>query len=88
MLFRLKFRQDVVDCLRAASTTNDVEARAYLEKVLDLEPSYEEALQELLKLLVKQGRRREAIKRYQKFEKILKTEMDIEPLAETKAILG
>lgn len=83
---RETLRQDVLSCL-FESSTSPATARAFLERILELDPTHEEALQLLLKDLVKAGRKREAKKRYQQFAEALKTEMRLEPLEETRALL-
>jgi DNA-binding SARP family transcriptional activator len=83
---RETLRQEVIEVLfEAAQTTDD--GVTYLERLLELDPLHEEALQLLLRKLVSRGRKREAIKRYQSFASKLKTEMGLEPLDETRAFL-
>ncbi len=85
---RASLKQEVIDCLFEASlNAPESKARAFLERVLELEPSHEEALQALLKVLLSLGRRREARKLYLDFEAFLKAELGLEPLAETKALV-
>ena len=83
---RSRLREEVVMLLFAASEGAD--ATAYLERVLELEPLHEEALQSLLKQLVKRGRRRDARGRFDRFALRLREELGLEPLAETKSVLG
>ena len=86
---RGRLREGVVTLLfEASASAPSPDAAAYLERVLELEPLHEEALQNLLKQLVKRGRRREARGRFYKFEELLKEEMGLEPLKETRAILN
>lgn len=87
--FREVLRQDVIECLfDNSSKASDDTARRYLERIMELDANHEEALQALLKLLLKKGRRHEAMKRYKKFEMHLKAEMGLEPLPSTQAILN
>lgn len=84
---RESLREEVLACLfEAAQTTTD--GIDYLERLLELDPLHEEALQLLLGRLVARGRKREAIKRYQTFAVKLKTDMGLEPLEETRALLA
>lgn len=87
--FRVSLKQDVIACLLEASLIAEVEkARAYLEFVLELDPSCEEGLQQLIALLLKLGRRREAKKRFAFFETFLKSELNMAPMPETEALLN
>ncbi len=84
---RASLNQEVIDCLFEASLDEpENTARAFLERVMELEPGHEEALQALVKLLLSLGRRREAKKLYLKFESFLKEALDLAPLAETRAL--
>lgn len=84
---RESLREEVIDCFfETAQTTDD--GVMCLERLLELDPLHEEALQLLLKKLVSRGRKREAMKRYQSFASKLKTEMGLEPLEETRALLA
>ena len=69
------------------SLNKNDDAVNYLERLLELDPLHEEALQLLLGKLISRGRKREAVKRYQSFATKLKTEMGLEPLEETQALL-
>ncbi len=62
-------------------------AAPLLERVLELDPLHEGALQALLKLLLKRGRRKEAGRRYEAFAERLREETALEPLPETRRIL-
>jgi DNA-binding SARP family transcriptional activator len=84
---RARLREAVVETLVAASDETR-SSEAYLRRVLELEPLHEEALQLLLRGLLRRGRRREARERYQRFEARLREELDLEPLPETAALLG
>ncbi len=84
---RETLREDVTQCFfNAAQTTDD--GVVYLERLLELDPLHEEALQGLLEGLVKRGRKRDAHKRYQSFAAKLKTELGLEPLQETQQLLS
>ena len=62
-------------------------AAPLLERVLELDPLHEGALQALLRLLLKRGRRKEAGRRYGAFAERLREETALEPLPETRRIL-
>ncbi len=84
---RESLREEVITCLfEAAQESSD--GVVYLERLLELDPLHEEALQLLMEKLISRGRKREAIKRYQNFASKLKTEIGLEPLEETRALLG
>lgn len=84
---RNELRTLVVSFLHEASAEGPAErSTALLTRVLELDPLHEEALQELLKGLLKRGRRQEAVRRYQEFERRLQDEMGLEPLEETAAL--
>ena len=79
---------EVTHCLFEASQDAPAEkARLYLEKVLEVDPLYEVALQGLLKLLVQKGRRIEAQKRFRQFATHLEEELGIKPMPETHKVL-
>lgn len=78
-------REKVIELLfETAQNTDD---NNYLERLLELDPLHEEALQRLMEKLIARGRKREARKYYQSFALKLKNEMGIEPLEETRALL-
>lgn len=81
---REALRQRVIDLLFAVAREGNLD---YLERVLELEPADEEALQQLLRLLVGRGRRREALLRYRRFAALLKADLGLEPLPETRSLL-
>ncbi|MCA9840031.1 MAG: hypothetical protein KC422_24185 [Trueperaceae bacterium] len=84
---RESYKQDVIDSLFEFAMNQAEEDRVtYLERVLDLDSLYEEALQSLLQVLSRRGRRREVQRRYQKFARQLADELGLEPLPETQAI--
>lgn len=84
---RLRLRRDVVRCLaRAADTAPSDLALACLDRVLELEPLDERAVQRLLTLLRARGRRTEAVARYHAFRSLLARELGLEPLPETTAL--
>ena len=86
---RGRLREEVVTLLFEASVSApSTNAGVYLERVLELEPLHEEALQSLLNQLVRRGRRREARQRFEKFKERLHEEMGLEPLTETSSLLG
>ena len=86
---RSRLREEVVAPLfRASGRAPGADATAYLERVLELEPLHEEALQSLPKQLLKRGRRRDARGRFDRFAARLYEELGLEPLAETKSIIG
>jgi DNA-binding SARP family transcriptional activator len=63
------------------------EAIGVLEDLLAREPGLEEAEQELLRLLVRTGRRAEALQRYRQHTRWLRRELGLDPRPETAAIL-
>jgi DNA-binding SARP family transcriptional activator len=84
---RESLREEVIELFfETAQTTDD--GLDYLERLLELDPLHEEALQLLLEKLVSRGRKREAVKRYQNFAAKLKTDMGLEPLEETRNLLA
>ncbi len=84
---RAELRQAVIDLL-FESAGEAAEKRPYLERILELDPLDEEALQKLLQELLKRGRRREAQRRYQRFAALLKADLGLEPLPETLSLLA
>lgn len=81
-------RSKVINCLyNAVPEAPTDKARQYLEHILEIDACHEDALQLLLKMLLKRGRRLEATKRFQKFARILKSEMGLEPLPTTQELL-
>lgn len=85
---RTLIERSVTDLLieEAAIAPRD-KATTYLRRVLEIDRLNEEALQHLLRLLVKAGRRSEAERRYRRFEADLRQELDEEPLEATRALL-
>lgn len=59
----------------------------WLERAVELDPLNEEAVQNLLRVLVQSGRRADARRVYRAFARRLRRELDSEPGAETRAIL-
>lgn len=84
---REHLKERVISTLFGAAQKSP-ESVPYLEKLLELDPLHEEALQLLLEKLVARGRKREAVKRYQTFAAKLKIEMGLEPLEETQKRLA
>ncbi len=84
---RESLREEVVE-LFANSESESLADAPYLTRVLELEPLHEESLQQLLKLLIRRGRKREARQRYQKFAEQLEQELGLEPLGETQALIS
>jgi hypothetical protein len=81
-------RQEVLELLfEASSHAPGTVTTAYLQRVLELEPLHEEALQALLKQLLKRGRKRDARQHYRAFKERLYENMQLEPLAETQRIV-
>jgi DNA-binding SARP family transcriptional activator len=83
---RETLREEVTELLFEAAG-HSADGVGYLERLLELDPLHEEALQLLLQRLVARGRRREAVRRYQQFASRLKTELGLEPLDKTRAFL-
>lgn len=85
---RDQLRERVIGALQEAATGADEEsALRYLRLALELDPLNEEALQSLLALLVRLGRRREAQRHYQRFEALLRRELGLAPQAGTARLL-
>lgn len=63
-------------------------ARDYARMQIEHEPWREEAHRQLMRLLAVQGRRAEAFAQYQACKDILRAELDVEPSAETEALLN
>jgi Bacterial transcriptional activator domain len=84
---RESLREEVIDCLFDAAQSHD-DGVVYLERLLELEPLHEEALQLLLEKLVLRGRKREAVRRFQSFALKLKVDLGLEPLDATRALLS
>ncbi len=86
---RYALRQRVVDLLyRQGSVSEPEEGIRYLERVLELDPLYEPALQALLRRLLGLGRREAALRAYRTFAERLRADLDADPLPETQALLG
>lgn len=77
----------VVETLFRAARGAGPLAEDLLKRALALEPLHEHALQELLKRLLRRGRRVEALRRYHEFAKRLAEETGLEPLPETQEIV-
>ncbi len=56
------------------------------QRMLDIDPFHEQALQVVLGAYVKYGRRAEALRTYQLFTERLQSELGLEPLPETQAL--
>ena len=85
---RRTLRAEVVRSLFGAAVKGSVPDPAlFLNRVLQIDPLHEEALQRLLTALLEQGRRQEAFRRYKEFQRRLQDELGLEPLAETAALL-
>jgi DNA-binding SARP family transcriptional activator len=84
---REELKERVVEALFQAAQKLS-ESVLYLEKLLELDPLHEEALQLLLEKLIARGRKREAMKRYQKFAEKLRTDTGLEPLGKTQQLLS
>ena len=63
------------------------QAGDWLDRVLQDDPLDEEAVQEVLACLIEMGRRAEALRRYQQFERHLREELDVPPAPETAALV-
>lgn len=85
--FRVTLRQRVTDYLFDAAATDSDFAEPCLERILELDPLSEDALQQLLRRLVAQGRPRAAWRHYRAFARRLQDELDLDPLEETRTII-
>jgi DNA-binding SARP family transcriptional activator len=72
----------------AGAASSDTAAIALLERVLAVDPLDEGALADLLRRLVRAGRRHEAKRRYDAFADLVERELGLTPLATTTAALG
>jgi DNA-binding SARP family transcriptional activator len=63
------------------------QAEPYLRRIVELDPLNETALQELLRRLIKKGRKLEALRYYRSFAHRLGDEMGLEPAQDTVEIL-
>ncbi|MCC6312097.1 MAG: hypothetical protein IT345_14435 [Trueperaceae bacterium] len=97
---RLNLHERVLDALLAGAEANasaDVsepdgtrrveDAVRYLKRLLELEPMHEEAVQVLLGLLMRLGRRRDAQRTLERFAQLLRQETGLEPQPSTLALL-
>lgn len=76
-------------CAEALRARRELEpALLWLERALETEPLDEGDFQQVLQILIESGRRSEAMKRFQEFEKRLRSELGIEPSPETHALLS
>ena len=71
----------------AAENAAPEQAVIYLERVLELEPLLESAMNLLLEILVKLGRKPSAVKRLKAFKQRYKSEMGFEPNLELQPVL-
>ncbi len=97
---RLNLRERVLDALLAGAEANVSaagdpdgagrieDAVRYLKRLLELEPLHEEAVQALLGLLIRLGRRRDAQRTLERFAQLLRQETGLAPHRHTLALLG
>ncbi len=86
---RLGLRQRVADTLyHCALELEGLLAEDCVKRVLTLDPLHEPALQRYLALLIKRGRRGEALQRYQAFAARLAEETGLAPLPETQGLVA
>jgi DNA-binding SARP family transcriptional activator/class 3 adenylate cyclase len=64
------------------------DAVRWYERLLESDPVNEEAVQGLLEILVKWGKRTEALRRYRRFEQRLEDELGVPPEPETLALIA
>ncbi len=84
-------QQQAVEALASLSTLwerrGDLgRAKAYVWRQVELEPWYEEAHAQLMRLLALGGRRSAALAQYQTCQRVLTAELGVEPSAETVAL--
>lgn len=78
----------VLEGLRAAAADADGErAIVLLDRLLELDPLHEEALHDLVVLLLRTGRRREARRRYRALADRLRSDLGIEPAEATRRLV-
>ncbi|MFN2167754.1 MAG: ATP-binding protein, partial [Anaerolineae bacterium] len=91
VLCRERYRRLMMDALHRLVEAYERQGRyeRALElgwKQLDLEPWWEEAHQQLMRLLALSGRRSEAVAQYHRCRRLLDEELDVAPAAETTAL--
>lgn len=85
---RYALQRRVVHCLyQAGRDAAPEEGIAYLERVLELDPTHEPALQALLRHLLSLGHRQAVLRFYRDFEERLREEVGVAPLPETRALV-
>ncbi len=82
------WREAVLERVRILESNADYGvAIAWLERLLSLEPLTENAVQALLRCLLKRGQRAEAVLVFERFAALLQLEFNLMPEATTKAML-
>ncbi|UCC83466.1 MAG: winged helix-turn-helix domain-containing protein, partial [Gemmatimonadota bacterium] len=72
----------------AESARDTTGARGWARRALELSPLEEDLVQRVISLLDRAGDRSHAVQQYEAFTRRLKTELDLEPAPETKALIG
>ena len=89
---REHLHEQVIGAVFAAATPPGgkpgLDREACLEWILHLEPLHEDALRELLSLLVASGRANTARRRYERFAQHLRRETGLEPTPQTRQLVG
>ncbi|HYG57344.1 MAG TPA: BTAD domain-containing putative transcriptional regulator, partial [Symbiobacteriaceae bacterium] len=71
----------------ALRTGRTEEAISALEELLTVDPGQEEAVRRLMTLLIRAGRRGDAVRRYRELAQWLKEELGLDPAPETKELM-
>jgi DNA-binding SARP family transcriptional activator/predicted ATPase len=86
--FRLAGLESLEKLSKSAEAREDgTAALAYLQQMVQLEPLAENAQQRLMRLYLRQGEVSSALRQYRRFEALLRQELDLEPAADTQAVL-
>lgn len=81
------FVRSTIELMRAAARRGDHEcALDFARKIIAVDPLREDVQRDLMLLLVQNGQRAEAIRRYQTFRNILKAELCIDPMPDTRRL--
>lgn len=76
-------------CAQSLRARHELEpALLWLERALEIDPLDEESFRQAFQLLIQLGRRGEAMRRFQEFERRLRSELDVQPSPETRALLS
>lgn len=90
-LHRYRAQRELVELLQlwheaSLKLGRSEEAISTLEELVDLEPGREETVCALIRLLLKAGRRGDAVRRYRTLERWLREELGLSPSPQTRAV--